>query len=96
MVGVKRGVGVTVVGARQPRRGVNSGIKHGLVQTAVVGVKHGFRATSDAQQQHVQIRAVAVEAPRKRCRCAANQMTRIGVIIGVIHFGTKRLGGVLY
>ena len=41
MVGVKRGVGVTVVGARRPRKGVNSGIKRGLVQT-VVGVKRGL------------------------------------------------------
>ena len=45
-------------------QGVNSGIKRGLVQT-VVGVKHGFRATSDAQQQHVQNRAVAVQEPRE-------------------------------
>ena len=49
VVGVKRGVGVTVVG-----------VWASTVQT-VVGAKHGFRATSDAQQQ--QIRAVAVEAP---------------------------------
>ena len=32
-----------MLGARQPRWGVNSGIKRGLVQT-VVGVKHGVSA----------------------------------------------------
>ena len=41
MVGVKRGVGVAVVGARRPRRGVDSGIERGLVQT-VVGVEKSW------------------------------------------------------